>query len=326
MEEKINKLSLIKDKIKENIDNLNITDNTVLTLKRENVQFKPSNYSFGRCKKASQVIKNIVKKKYMSYNYFKMNKINYFDDDVNKKKAFIDLVNKMLSSKVIKEYYQKVNTYHEYEFPFTQKGSEISKYLWNKVIYTDLDNLSWGITNRQGFGIFINRDKGKNTNGLGYGANAITIIHEFIGHCIRILINSNNKQSAGTSTPHESFIDEEDNTKADDYADGGDKFEVLLFGKRVTNLTIAGNHFLFDLDNWNLPLKAFQQGFMENNKKKDVDVLKVELINIRKNDSVKILFKNINYKNVTNKIETQSIPLRARYLSNSQTLNMEGIR
>ena len=34
-------------------------------------------------------------------------------------------------------------------------------------------------------------------------------------------------------------------------ADGGDKFEVLLFGSANPILTIGGNHFLFNINNWN---------------------------------------------------------------------------
>ena len=34
-------------------------------------------------------------------------------------------------------------------------------------------------------------------------------------------------------------------------ADGGDKFEVLLFGSANPILNIGGNHFLFNINNWN---------------------------------------------------------------------------
>ena len=326
IEEKKTKLSLIKENIKEKIDGIEITDETALTLRDENLIFLPTNYTFFKCYAGGQVTNNIINNIDMSYNYFKMNKINYFDDDVVKKKAFIQFVNKILSSNVIKEYYQKVEAYQEYEFPFSKKNSKISEYLWNKVIYTDLDYKSWGITNREGFGIFINRDKGKNSNGLGYGANVITITHEFIGHSLQYLINSNNRLFAGTSTPHDSYIDEEDNIKARKYTDGGDKFELLLFGRKVTTLTIAGNHFLFNLKNWDLSLKEFRKGFTNSNKQRDIKLLKKELSSIRKNSLVKKLFKYINYNNVTNELKTQSIPLRTSFINNSQSLDMEGIR
>ena len=260
----------------------------------------------------------------MSYNYFKMNKINYFDEDFVKKDAFVQIVNKIISSRVIKEYYQKVNTYHEYKFPFSQENSNISEYLWEKVIYVDLNNKTLGISNKEGFGIFINRNNGKNLYGLGYGANIITITHEFIRHCILILINSNNKLLNGTNTPLANYIEEENNKKAKAYTDGGDKFESLLFCNKVTSLTIGGNHFLLDLDNWNLSLKEFQKKFKKNNVLKDLITLKNELANLRKQDLVKKLFKNIDYKNVTNKIESQSIPLISSYISNLQALDMEG--
>ena len=207
---------------------------------------------------------------------------NYFSDDDKKKHAFISIVNINLSSNVIKEYYKKVEDFHDYEFPFENENSDIFNYLWNKVIYTDLDQYTWGITNREGFGIFINRDKGKNSTGLGYGANLVTIDHEFIGHLIKYIIKSNNKIKAGTATPNESFIKEEDNIKSEKYSNGEDKFEFLFFGQRLNHLTLGGNHFLFNINNWSLPLSQFQNGFKKNNIKKSLSSLQNELDNIKK--------------------------------------------
>ena len=325
IEEKFQKLLLIKDQIKENIDTIIITDETTLTLKENNLQFKPAYYSFGTYSEVedTEIFENIVNKTNMSYKFYKMNRLNYFSDD-KKKVAFISLVNIILSSKVIREYYQKVYVFQDYEFPFEKE--EIFNYLWSKVIFTDLDNETWGITNREGFGIFINRDKGNKTNGLGYGANIITVDHEFLGHFIKYLVNSNNQIKAGTATPNESFIDEEDNLKSEKYSDGGDKFEILLFGQRVENLTIGGNHFIFDIKNWSLSLNDFQKGFKNNNSQKIVTTLKYELINIKKNELVRELFQDINYRNVTDKIESQSLPLKSSNKLDSQELSMKGFR
>ena len=44
-------------------------------------------------------------------------------------------------------------------------------------------------------------------------------------------------------------------------ADGGDKFEVLLFGSANPILNIGGNHFLFNINNWNSSLEQFRKGF-----------------------------------------------------------------
>ena len=71
----------------------------------------------------------------------------------------------------------------------------------------------------------------------------------------------------------------------------------------------------FELNSdWNLSLNEFQTKFKKNNVLKDLITLKNELANIRKQDLVKKLFTNINYTNVTNKIESQSIPLRSNYI------------
>ena len=312
IEEKIQKLQLIKDEIKENIDKIKITDKTVLTLKDNNLKFIPVDYSFFTYSEVEdlEILENIVNKTNMSYNYYKKNRLNYFNEDDNKKHAFISIVNIILSSNVIKEYYQKVDIFQDYEFPFEKNNSKIFNYLWNKVIFTDLDNETWCITNKEGFGTFINRDNGKYTNGLGYGANIINIVHEFIRYLIKYLINSTNQKKA----------------KSEPYSHEGDRFEVLLFGQIVKNLTYGGNHFLFDINNWFLPLVQFQEGFYKNNTKKSASSLKYELFNIKKNALVRALFENINYENAKDKMESQSISLRKNNKFSSQELSMTGFR
>ena len=194
----------------------------------------------------------------MVYEYFQNNRFNFFNNEIEKN-AFINFVNEILSSNVIKEYYKKVESFKNYEFPFEKE--KIRDYLWEKVIFIDLDEVTWGITNREGFGIFINRKKGKNPYGLGYGAYVITVTHEFVGHCIGYLINSNKKCLHSTPTPDQSFISQKDNLASKDLSDGGDKFETLLFGKKLQQLTIGGNHFLLDIENWNLSLAEFKRKF-----------------------------------------------------------------
>lgn len=244
---------------------------------------------------------------------------------IKKKEAFINYVNLTLDSNVVKKYFEKVKSFQNYEFPFNKK--DILEYMWSKVIYTDLDDNSCGYTNREGFGIFLNRNKGKDENGIGYGANLVTVDHEFVGHSIRYLINSNNKLKAGTGTPNESFIMEEDNIISESFPDGGDKFEVMIFGGKITKLTIGGNHFLFEINNWNLSLEEFSKRFAENNIPKKAKDLKIELSNLRKSSSlIKVLFNKINYENVNDKIETQSLSLRTSDVTNSQTLSMIGFR
>ena len=225
----------------------------------------------------------------------------------------------------IKEYYKKVESFKNYEFPFEKE--KIRDYLWEKVIFIDLDEVTWGITNREGFGIFINRKKGKNPYGLGYGAYVITVTHEFVGHCIGYLINSNKKCLHSTPTPDQSFISQKDNLASKDLSDGGDKFETLLFGKKLQQLTIGGNHFLLDIENWNLSLAEFKRKFKLNNIKKTPELLKAELNDLkRKSEYVKILFGNINYDNLGNNIRNQSMKTRSNDLNDPQSLSLIGKR
>ena len=236
-------LDLIKDKIKEDINDIKITRRASLTLKKESKRFNPFYYVYSNQNYVS-IIDNIKYKKYMFYEYFLKNKFNVFNNE-NEINAFIKFMNKILESNVIKGYYSKVESFKKYEFPFERK--EIVEYLWEKVIFTDLDEFNLGITNREGFGIFINRNKGRYEFGLGYGIFLITISHEFIGHFIKYLINSNEKLLANTPTPDQSFILAKDNISAKKYSDGVDKFKALLFGKKLQMLYIGGNHFLLDI-------------------------------------------------------------------------------
>ena len=323
LEEIKNGLMLIQDQLEEKIADKKITRRTSFTLKNCKIKFKAFYYVYSD-KNANNIINNIKNKNYMVYEYFQNNRFNFFNNEIEKN-AFINFVNEILSSNVIKEYYKKVESFKNYEFPFEKE--KIRDYLWEKVIFIDLDEVTWGITNREGFGIFINRKKGKNPYGLGYGAYVITVTHEFVGHCIGYLINSNKKCLHSTPTPDQSFISQKDNLASKDLSDGGDKFETLLFGKKLQQLTIGGNHFLLDIENWNLSLAEFKRKFKLINIKKTPELLKAELNDLkRKSEYVKILFGNINYDNLGNNIRNQSMKTRSNDLNDPQSLSLIGKR
>ena len=326
IDDKIKGLKLIKNSIKEDIGTIKITKKTYLTLteeEEEDFRFKPMHYSYTLYTEPGIISYNIKIKRNMDYYYFSSNKFNYFNNN-KEKKVFINYINKVLKSNVIKEYYQKVRTFSNYEFPFDD--DKISNYFWKKTIFIDLDANSWGSTNREGFGIFINRTKGINIFGLGYGIYVITINHEFIGHSLGYLINTNNKIKACTYTPNQSFISENDNLLSKNLYDGGDKFETLLVGEKVDRIFIGGNHFLMNINNWNLPLDEFKEGFKSNNILKSVKTLKSELKMLQKDKNIKILFKNINYDDVDFTQKSQSMPTRISEEGNPQFMNTTGFR
>lgn len=306
-EYKMMELNLIKDEIKENLDNIQITDNTVLTLKKKKHKFKPIDYYiYPFTSEKTDYIKNIKNKTWMTYDYCLKNKFNYFENNM-KKNAFLRFFKKILSSRVMKEYFSKLIISENYEFPLNNR--KLVNFLWEKIIFTEIDT-NWGMTNREGFGIFINRTKVK-INGLEYGTCINTISHEFVTHSLRSLINSNDGIQAGTLTPIKSFINSNDNTSTKKLVDSGDKFEHLLFGNRVSILTIGGNHFIFNINNWDLSLKEFRAGFIKNNKVKSSTVLKNELQDLMENDAdIKILFNNVSYDNITKEKDSQSTPAR----------------
>ena len=326
-EEKFKQIYLIKDNIKQNIDKAKITGKTILCLKNPKLNFRLDDYFFHDCIEEESVLQNIVNKEDMSYNYLKENKFNYFDDE-KKIRAFISIENQILSSNVIREYYDRVEAYSHYEFPFKGKDKTIIDYLWDKIMYRDLDYKTFGITNREGFGIFINRNKGNKSNGLGYGINIVTISHEFIGHEIRNLINTNNKSLASTPTPDISFLESEDNRKTKNVADAGDRFEIIILGMKLESLFVGGNHFLLNLKNWDLPLQDFQEGFKKANCLMKIKQLKTGLKEIKNDSRVEKLFENINYDNIKYTIDSQSEQTRIalNYVNDSQCESLIGFR
>jgi hypothetical protein len=324
-EEKFKQIYLIKDNIKQNIDKAKITGKTILCLKNPKLNFRLDDYFFYDCIGKESVLQNIVNKEDMSYNYLKKNKFNYFDDET-KIRAFIFIENQILSSNVIREYYDRVEAYSHYEFPFKGKDKTIIDYLWDKIMYRDLDYKTFGITNREGFGIFINRNKGNKSNGLGYGINIATISHEFVGHEIRNLINTNNKSLVSTLTPDISFLESEDNRKS--VIDAGVRFGIIILGMKLESFFVGGNHFLLNLKNWDLSLQDFQEGFKKANCLMKIKQLKTGLKEIKKDSRVEKLFENINYDNIKYTVDSQSEQTRIapNYGNESQCESLIGFR
>ena len=81
-------------------------------------------------------------------------------------KYFFSFFKNILNSLVIREYYKKVESFKNYEFPLDDEN--IINYLCGKINGAELaDNFS-GVCNRKGFGIFINRANGKKYIGFEY--------------------------------------------------------------------------------------------------------------------------------------------------------------
>ena len=292
IEEKIKGLNLIKDEIKENIDDIEINENTILTLKKNKFKFRPYEHYFPSNFQKMPLIDCINHRTNITYECCLKNKFNYFGS-ISKTNAFFRYFKMILSSNVMIEYYQKLKSSEEYEFPFS--NNNIINFLWKKLIFAEIDEY-FGMTNKEGFGIFINRLKGNISNGLGYGLCIISISHEIVTHGLQNLINSNNGIEAGTITPIKSYIRDRDNSITNHLNDSGDKYELFLFGQKVSTITIGGTHFLFNINNWNLSLSKFCKGFRENNIIKNVGILKKELVVLINNDdNVKILFKDVKY-------------------------------
>ena len=133
---KIEGLKLIENKIKENIDKIKINNDTILTLKENNYKFKLSDYYFSSGLKDINpdiIVNLIITKKFMTYNYYINNRFNFCNNEI-KANAFFNYFKKILSSQVMKEYFQNVKSFKDFEFPLTNK--KIADYLLGKIICT----------------------------------------------------------------------------------------------------------------------------------------------------------------------------------------------
>ena len=295
--EKKKALNIIKDEIIEKFDISKINKDTVFTLKKSKFIFKLNDYYFiSNIYDKDLILSGMKRKMDMTYDYYMQNKLNYFDNDA-KKNAFFNIFKKILTSKVIKEYYQKIKYYEKYEFPF--ENDKLINYLWDKLIFAKIDDY-WGMTTKEGFGIFINRFGITKSNGLGYGLCIISISHEIITNSLKKIICAN-----------EGILEDKSIFSINDVEDKEDNREtygLYLLDQRIRQITIGGNHYLFNINNWNLSLKQFCKGFEINNILKTPSTLKNELKILKKNDvDVKVLFENVKYHDVTENIYTQSM-------------------
>ena len=92
---------------------------------------------------------------------------------------------------------------------------------------------------------------------------------------------------ACSKTQIDNFINDEDNKITNAAEDGGENFEILFFGQKNPLITIGGNHYLFNINNWNQSNQDFKKGFQKNNIIKNVELLKKELNLLKKDKLVK---------------------------------------
>ena len=81
--------------------------------------------------KTNLIIKSIVKKECMTYDYYIKNRLNCFQDEI-KVRALFNYVKLIFPSRVIKEYYKKVKSFEDFQFPLT--NNKIIDYLLGKII------------------------------------------------------------------------------------------------------------------------------------------------------------------------------------------------
>ena len=151
---------------------------------------------------------------------------------------------------------------------------------------------------------------------LQLGAKLIVKLHEFVNHIYRVIMHVNNIKIP-LDTPKKIFKNDNMNNKRNlqSLKDGGDKYEVILFGNKLDKLYYSCIFFIFDEDNWHIKnISKFSESFQNNNLlEKKVKILQEKLYNLSKRND---FIKSFQEKNKVNLTKIKSI-----WLKQDQTIN-----
>ena len=221
----------------------------------------------------------------------KFAKVNSLYNDNELNKYFKEEVDIMLKHKVLENLFNEISIFQNYQYPFLNE--EFLDQVHNSIMYVKLPTkLIMGLTiknmgiiviNKGRFEKIINEQKNKNTlfalRLSEFSFYKITLFHEINFHYFLVILFSNKK--IYLTTPEIVFKNYIINKKAK--CDFGDKGEVILFGKKVSELYINGIVNIITLDNWN-----------KNVGKKSIDIGKNFLnLNKEKKDTGEFSLNNL---------------------------------
>ena len=183
-----------------------------------------------------------------------------YREDTNLNKLFKEEINIMLKHKVLENVFDEVPFFQNYQYPFLNE--KFLEQVHNSIVYIKLPtkliigltikNMGVIVINRGRYDELINEQKNKNVKFAlklsEFSFYKITLIHEINFHYFLVIFYYNGKIKC-LYTPETVFknyiIDKKE------ACDFGDKGEVILFGKKVTELYINGIVNIISLKLWN---------------------------------------------------------------------------
>jgi len=296
------------NKIKENIINIKEYNNYIINNKCFNnfiikikyedkiYQFYPEDHFYYG--DSINIIDSIIQKNNNNYNfnYLKKKKFPLFDDSsINE--IFYNHVDKILKSPLTKEYFNSFQNLSNVSCIFDNQ--KILEEIKNNSFWVKfpLDDVS-GVTDKDIFSVFLNNSIKEITNEkffIKVISKITTISHENINHVARLILNINNILSSKHTPIHEKIFKKESYNKiTKDLYDQGDKWEVIIFGKKIKHFYINSSLFLINTENYNLKINTFKKIFRDKQKKISKNVLKSYLNEILLKKEGNELIKKIN--------------------------------
>ena len=219
-----------------------------------------------------------------------------YNHDSNLNKLFDEELDLMLKHKVLENVFDEISLFSNYQYPFL--NMEFLKQVHNSIVYVKLPTkLIIGLTIKNMGVIIINKGRydevieEQNNKNIKFALKLsefsfykVTLVHEINFHYFLVIFFSNGKINC-LNTPETVFknyiVDKNAN------CDFGDKGEVVLFGKRVSELYINGVVNIMTLDLWNnnINTKPYIIGkkFLELNKETNNGEISIKnLINLSK--------------------------------------------
>ena len=235
----------------------------------------------------------------MSFEYLKQKNFPLFDNlDLNN--DFKLYTKKIMQSNLMTEYINNINKIPEIEISIFSREEIMNEIDSNTMwVLFPLDNIK-GITERETYTIFLNSYFKENEDEklvIEDSSKVITKTHEDANHILRLILTTNNINIEQTTPPNGNIYKNISYNKlTKNYRDAGDKWEVLLFGDKISKIYMMGSLMVLDIDNFNLGINDFTKKFKKMNKKYSLESINKELKKSQKNNDNKLLKNFTEFK------------------------------
>ena len=310
--EKLKKISkYIKNKDFK-LDEIDNDTEIIIEYNQKKYKFKVSDHYFSFCNSKYNIIDTIINKENLSFSYFQIH--NGILDDKLMEKKYNDYFKKILNSEINKSYIRNLEGINKYKYIFKEEKF-VNEVKINYIIFP-LEELS-GLTSKDFYTVYLNNNLDKSDIEKilpQLGGKLIVKLHEIVNHIYRLIIHINDI-NIPLDTPTKIFIKDKWNDKTTHLKDGGDKYEAIIFGKKIKKFYLSGMYFIFDENNWNnKDILKFSRNFKaQNSLEKNVDSLKRKLNDLKKNNDFIRSFQK--------KYEKSGTKLDSEWVKKCQTSN-----